>query len=430
MALTYRPTLDGLRGVAAVLVVLSHATVLRHGLLAFGWVGVQLFFVLSGFLITEILVAEKDLPLPLYLRRFYGRRALRIFPVYFGFLVLLVALTPTAEEMDIVRRDWPYLVTFTANFGRIQRAGDLGLPYRHLWTLAIEEQFYLVWPLVVFALSRVSLRRAVVGLLFFAPIARAAIERWNEGLVGVPFTAELSDLVLPFAQVDSFATGAALVLFDTRVITNPTRFFGASLAIFGALAAAHFGVQHGWSRPGAVAEFAYTLGFAHLEVGKTEHTVWALGALNLVFGALLLVAQRGAGDGWLGRALAGRRLIAIGKVSYGMYVLHLPILLCAAAAASAPALAHLPALARDVGLLAAGLVVTALATVASYRFYEQPILRLKDRFFPVPAASLGRRPVTDEAPPLGASRFFALVLVPSLVVAAIVVAYHRIAGPG
>jgi peptidoglycan/LPS O-acetylase OafA/YrhL len=113
--LHYVKSLDGLRGAAISFVLLFHA-----GFFLPGWTGVQLFFVLSGFLITDILVRTKTAPIQTYLARFYWRRALRIFPVYFLFLLAMAICVLVLGKPDSYGRDWPFLVTSTTNFGRLR----------------------------------------------------------------------------------------------------------------------------------------------------------------------------------------------------------------------------------------------------------------------------------------------------------------------
>src|SRR4051812_30357083 len=118
------PALDGVRGLAILGVLFFH-----FGYLGCGWSGVQLFFVLSGFLITSILKGEASRPLGAYLKRFYWRRTVRIFPLYFAFLFALVALFSVVGPSDAFRQQWPYLFTYTFNFARV--SPDFVAP--HFW---------------------------------------------------------------------------------------------------------------------------------------------------------------------------------------------------------------------------------------------------------------------------------------------------------
>ena len=171
----FMPELDMLRGVAVLGVLLLHAFYWKYGsagfgpwsaklmeVTRFGWTGVNLFFVLSGFLITGILLDSKEKPL--YYRRFYTRRALRILPAYYALLILLLLLR--TSSVAFVGLSFVYLANMTEFFG-------VSCAYGPLWSLAVEEHFYIVWPAVV---RRVSMRRLAVisgSILIVVPVLRS-----------------------------------------------------------------------------------------------------------------------------------------------------------------------------------------------------------------------------------------------------------------
>ena len=176
---THLPGLDGLRGTAIIAVLLCHYTLLMPkdrllpGLLENGWAGVDLFFVLSGFLITGILFDARNRQH--FFRNFYLRRILRIFPLYYAFLVILCIVLLMLHPRDGTQDLWhaqPWLWTYTVNIWLAHQQTwtawtDMIGP---LWSLSVEEQFYLVWPLVVFSLSQRHLMRVCVVIF----VARAA----------------------------------------------------------------------------------------------------------------------------------------------------------------------------------------------------------------------------------------------------------------
>src|SRR3954466_6828035 len=183
-------TLDGLRGVAILLVMLCHFLGLLHtgnhrldSLLhlgfGHGWVGVNLFFVLSGFLITGILLDAKSSPR--YFRNFYARRTLRIFPLYYGVLFVCFAILPlfpgsNSADFLALRSRQGWLWTYCTNI-KIVLDGDWKfatplLDLGHFWSLAVEEHFYLVWPLLVFLLPTRALVKACIGVIVVAGLAR------------------------------------------------------------------------------------------------------------------------------------------------------------------------------------------------------------------------------------------------------------------
>src|SRR5260370_16732322 len=177
------PGLDGIRGLAILLVMAVHfigdatprnfAERLAVKLASYGVLGVDLFFVLSGFLITGLLLDAKNDPH--YFRNFYARRILRIFPLYYLVLALLflvlprlIALTPALE---LARERQVWLWTYTANFYIAAKSSWAALTYvSHFWSLAIEEHFYLLWPLAVFLLSRETLARICLAAIGGAPL--------------------------------------------------------------------------------------------------------------------------------------------------------------------------------------------------------------------------------------------------------------------
>jgi peptidoglycan/LPS O-acetylase OafA/YrhL len=163
-------SLDGLRGLAVLLVLAHHSAqtagrpdhplnLFLNGILLAGWTGVDLFFVLSGFLITGILYDARGRAN--YFRTFFMRRFLRIFPLYYVSLLILVvllpALLPPDPALQHMQQELPWYWAFLANV-RIAYAGWSESSYiLHFWTLAVEEQFYIVWPFLVFSLSRTAL---------------------------------------------------------------------------------------------------------------------------------------------------------------------------------------------------------------------------------------------------------------------------------
>ena len=215
------PVLDGLRGLAVVLVLICHATVLNEVPTAAGkmylvlarlsWAGVDLFFVLSGFLITGILFDAKGKTN--YFRNFYARRTVRIFPLYYAYIALVLFLIPRfapAIDHHFVKRppvSWPYWL-YVSNFYQTFE------PTHHIvfvsWSLAIEEQFYLVWPLVVFFCSRKALLRITMGMIVGSILLRIGImgplAGWLQNSIGVApwrFANNFS-----FCRLDGLAVGA------------------------------------------------------------------------------------------------------------------------------------------------------------------------------------------------------------------------------
>jgi peptidoglycan/LPS O-acetylase OafA/YrhL len=217
----HKPELDGIRGIAIMMVLVFHGFYLTASpdegafdrwvsrVTNSGWVGVDLFFVLSGFLITGILLrGRQDHGNP---AAFYARRALRIVPIYAGFLFFLMYILPVFagasidDGIDILRGNQAWYWTFTLNIKlALHPIDDLGqFGNGHLWSLMVEEQFYLVWPLLVLLLPRKLLLPALLCLVAGAPVFRYLILEgtWPRIANG------LSAYVLMPARMDALAFG-------------------------------------------------------------------------------------------------------------------------------------------------------------------------------------------------------------------------------
>jgi len=377
------PELDGLRGVA-VLLVLFHHVVIYSGmagdvmadrvvssLASYAWVGVDLFFVLSGFLITGILYDTKTQPG--YFRNFYSRRALRIFPLYFGFVALSllaapVLLSPEDGQALIDSQAWYW--TYLTNI-HVVVAGDWPAPQHlnHFWSLAIEEQFYLVWPMAVLALSR----RRLVWLA-----------------LGCIATALLLRIIAPFGM----SALDAYVLLPTRM---------GSLAA-GALVALLVRSDDGlralktWSLPGIAVSAILLVVLAGLE-GRPDasdrlvvifgYPLIALGAASLI--GFIVTADRRT---WVHRVLTMGWLTKMGLYSYGLYVLHHPIVILLRDEGFAATLFPEFSGSTLPGVFVFAAVASALSigfAVLSYHYWELPFLRLKRFFSYSPASRAPRR---------------------------------------
>ena len=352
--------LDGVRGIAILAVVLFHYT-----FLSCGWAGVQLFFVLSGFLITSILVSDADLPLKLYLQRFYWRRTLRIFPLYFGYLGVLAASYGLTGKPELFGRYWGYLFTYTLNIPRILPNFRDNASFGHFWSLAVEEQFYLVWPLLIFLLTRRGRQALVIALLVLCPVVRALTVHFAAGLSTDTFY--LGEAVYSFTpgQLDAFATGAALVVFGDRLRGKAVLWFVLStVMLLGAGQAAA-----SWSR-GRLA-FDTGLGYEINMLRGGQH-IWGYTLINLWSASLILLAlQKKA----VGAALSHPVLAFPGRVSYGMYLLHLVVL---EAVLGLTGRRHFLG---NIAVFAVYLGVLSGVCFLSYRYYESYFLNLKERLF-------------------------------------------------
>ncbi len=364
------PALDGLRGLAIAGVLACHfgnawpgAAPLDRAVRAatdLGWTGVDLFFVLSGFLITGILV--DSVGAPGWWGGFLVRRALRIFPLYYLALLLFGLLGPAAGLVD----PWTFGRWggwYWAYLGNWAYAARQGIPaLSHFWSLAVEEQFYLVWPLVVLlARGRRRLLGATAGLVIASPALRAWIVYGSGWPVGSAFR------VTP-GRLDGLALGAALaVLFRTagaRAWLARAWPWAVGLGATGFLALG--------------APLGFDMHRAPLELWS--HTLLAVAFGGLLAGAVLSDAAAGP----LARRLSAAPLRALGRVSYGLYVWHYFIHYgCVRALRTHPATAAL--LATRAGYLAyaaAGVAASVAVAWASFHLLERRFLALKDRWAP------------------------------------------------
>ncbi len=278
------PQLDGLRALAIGSVMLHH---LFH--LPLLWGGVDLFFVLSGFLITGILINSKQTAFPQYLRHFYARRARRILPAY----VIVLALTAALFGAGFLH-DWPYYL------GAMNFLKPLHLKTPDtlvLWSLAVEEQFYLLWPLAVFFLPRRALTWLAAALVVVAPILRYTC---------TPFFSLhwAIYMLLPF-RMDTLATGALLALLWPRLKSLPkTRIQPLSLLLIALSVVALAALQHHGDTT--------TSNTALANFGVFE-------AVLVLVTAVLVLALLGFGRAFL----STWPMVWLGRISYSMYLVHL-----------------------------------------------------------------------------------------------------------
>ena len=348
----YRPQIDGLRAVAILLVVAFHAGAAP---LKGGFVGVDVFFVLSGFLITGLLAGELRRSGGIDLMQFYARRARRLLPalavVMFAVLAAGTVLLPPAGERQELARSAIAAAAFVANvfFWRAQSSYFAGpseeRPLLHLWTLSVEEQFYIAWPLAIAATALLARRDAkrTVSLVALALVPACAVSFAACWLL-TPLRGNLVFFTLPFRAWE-LGAGAILALAPISAgRTDPGRCAGCALLVagLGAILAAGHLFSSATMFPGSAAALPV--------IG----TVAALAGLGMAPGSAPA------------RLLAARPMVAIGKLSYSWYLWHWPLLALARAAAPD---AH--AVWRDGALVLVALALSA----ATYRWVEDPVRR-------------------------------------------------------
>lgn len=366
------PGLDGIRAIAILLVFFLHADYVY-----IGWVGVQLFFVLSGFLITDILLRMKETESGKdFFKKFYGRRFLRIFPLYYLYLAVMLVVTAIllnigyrANYMQLFQSQSPYAFVYGYNLFNASAAytGESRL-IGHLWSLSTEEQFYIFWPLILFLTPKKHLKKLFFAAVLFGPLFRlgiTALFRFTDPSflydnMGVVI------YVLPFSQVDAFALGALITQFDFPKAKQQFFVLLALLPVVG-LATQYYstGTLDTTSALGFLFPLKYDL-----------KQIWGYFYLNYLFALLIYLVVK---EKMFLRILDTKVMRYLGKISYGLYVYHYAVIWFVSRI-------------RDFGIaepiakpltLVLSAIVTFLLAHFSFKYFEKPILDLKDKYFPL-----------------------------------------------
>jgi peptidoglycan/LPS O-acetylase OafA/YrhL len=336
------PQLDAVRGIA-ILVVVFHNSVPKfpslplQSLFSYGWMGVDLFFVLSGFLITGILVDTKQSEG--YFKSFYARRCLRILPLYYFTLFIMFAvvpfLTPSMISTIAARSSpwWAYPF-FLQNFLVHDSTGATG-PLGVTWSVAIEEQFYVVWAVVVRYCSDAQLRRIATATICISPVLRLYLS-----LHGVDVYSNV------FCRLDGIMAGALLALVVRSITFSATRL-----------------VKMAWIDLFMAVPLVF--------VSETYHERWITFSFSALISTAFVYLSLFTTHGWFRTVLVNRWLVYTGTISYGLYLLHkIPF--------DAAQLLHWDR--KPVPALLACLVASYGMAAISWHLLEKPFLRLK-RFF-------------------------------------------------
>ena len=349
MSEVHRADIQGLRGVAVLMVVAYHA-----GFLPGGFAGVDVFFVISGYVISQSIIGLKDISFVSSLRQFYSRRARRILPVLLVF-ALTIVLVSHAEifatgASEVARTGLFSLLSITnisfaiSNFNYFSSTLELN-PLSHTWSLAVEEQFYLVFPLLMFGvILRMKSRRIGVAFLLLLGIISLALSVWLTSKVGriAGLHAQMLAFYLPVTRSSEFLAGAI-----------------SAMVLPSSVASAK------WSRSAVATGFVLV---GVISVGASEGSWPGVGAIVPVVGTVLLLTSgrypHAFSHSLMGSASACGRLLGwIGDRSYSWYLWHWPLLL-AARQTAIPRLGGL----RDAGFAA----VALLLAHTTYSVIEQP----------------------------------------------------------
>jgi len=389
------PALDGIRGVAILFVMLFHygtacgfghdAWITRKivGVFCNMWSGVDIFFTLSGFLITGILLRSKNKPG--FFSRFYMRRTLRIFPLYYLSLIVIFLLLPLLHLPAVDRPEvqrvfnaqgwlWAYAEDLAITFHNDDFFDPFPLWVGHFWSLAVEEHFYLLWPVVVYLCSRRGVYFACFGLIALGPIVRFIMLAHNMDVAAV--------YTFTFSRTDELAIGGLLALLaqdhSYARLSHWARWAAVGSATYLVISVAILRKPFYWTYTAALG-----FGFTMLAIGVAALIVFAVG------GSPRSLARR---------VMEARWLRVFGKYSYGAYVLHTPLQPLWMTLFPPRAIGDL---ARSYGLIASqltgllgfvtlGIGLSMLLALVTFHSFEQPFNRLK-RFWayrtPKPASS-------------------------------------------
>ena len=363
------PGLDGLRAIAYLLVFFFHAQYLP-----IGWIGVQFFFVLSGFLITGILIdMKRSLPVGAYFIKFYGRRFLRIFPLYYFYLLLmgglttwLISLKYRPGYMQVFEEQYKYAVLYVYNFFFTTIFHKSAFFLEHLWSLSVEEQFYIFWPLAIFLIPQRFQKKLFLAFIALGPVFRIMFYFVHASGEFRIFRPDVWEVVypLPFTHIDAFAFGAYISQYSLPKVKTQFYVFLGLLPLIG--------FTSEYLATGSTGRFL-ALGYP-FAMPNGYQFIWGYSLLNYFFAVTIQAVAR---HGMFNRFLDWSPMRYMGKISYGLYVFHQPLIWFAL---DIQDLGLEKAVAKPLAAIIAFFGTLALASL-SYRFMEKPILDLKDRFF-------------------------------------------------
>jgi peptidoglycan/LPS O-acetylase OafA/YrhL len=334
-----------------------------------GYLGVQAFFVLSGFLLTPILInMQANLNKKDFFNHFYGRRALRIFPLYYSYLLIVAIVAFLAISLyghariiplDRFIEQLPWTITYTYDFYHASNSFELTPFATHFWSLAVEEQFYLVWPLAIFFIPALYLKRFLLLVILAGPLMRLLSAMILDAhILPTLGQTDLAIYILPFSHVDAFAIGSYFALYGKSRSNYLVWLSILSVLILGVVTSWLSTKQIQWDQ----------LGYGPFMKDSYKY-VWGYSVVNLMF-AYMLVHVR---DKTFMPSLFENRLLAyLGTISYGLYVFHFPILWVVYST-----MYKFPIILQ----VSTTLLITVIISMLSYEFMEKRFINLKDKYF-------------------------------------------------
>jgi peptidoglycan/LPS O-acetylase OafA/YrhL len=343
--------LDGFRGLAILLVIGYHYL----DFFSFGWTGVDLFFVLSGFLITGKLV--ESLGSAHYFRTFYIKRILRIVPLYYVMLLLFFVLIPfllpsfVSVSFKELLREQIFYWTFVVNIYDAIHGWPLNVTLIHFWSLACEMQFYLLWPFIIYFFYNQGKGLRII-LIFFCI---AGLLFRMDGQFFLPFNDIYRYVLLP-CRIDAFSAGALLYLFlrKDKVAAYKTGLLFTALMALAVVLVWIVTKQTAW----------------HYSVDMVRKYGFTLDA---IFWATLMGFFLSGGQNFINRIFSGRWMTSLGKYSYGMYIFHWPLYIII----SRQYIFNVGTRDKTWLLAAVAFAVTYFCSLASYHLLEKHFLNLK-----------------------------------------------------
>lgn len=350
------PALDGIRGLACLVVVIYHNFGFIQKYIFFGWVSVDLFFTLSGFLITDILM--KAVHRPHYLRNFYARRFFRIFPLYYLSLIIFLVLLPrfqTPLHLEYYTNNQAFIWTYLQNWLYVFNPPINTDSLNHLWSLAVEEQFYLIWPFVILILKNPK-HLLIFVLLMLVGVSGIRLWAWLHQVPGLAYYN-----LYTFTRIDGICIGSIVAILLRISPGFLSRYTPAIVMVFALLNFGFFFINR---------SFSFSFPYLAL-VGYTT--------LAMLLG--LLVNRAITKENKLINVILSLRLLRfIGTVSYGFYIFHWPVY-----RGLSPWVSSRLEQVVNINLAAitTSTILSALALFLSwlsFKYFETPFLKIKERF--------------------------------------------------
>lgn len=336
----------------------------------FGYMGVHAFFVLSGFLLTPIIMEMKNnLPTKNYFLNFYGRRSLRIFPLYFFYLILISIIAYIAlnyfnydvnDRLARTQQQIWYAATYTYNFFAMSSAYEQTQTITHFWSLAVEEQFYLIWPFVIYLIHKSSVRKALLIIIVAGPFIRWGLAQLVLSDSGIGFNSvEMVVYSFTLSSFDAFAIGGYFSVYGAPVKNYKILVGFIILLILG------YGTDYLSGNGFNLRSFGY-----ENFMENSYKYIWGFSLFSILFAAILVNIREKV---FFPLIFENQLVAYLGKISYGLYVYHFPIVYF-----GGHELSDMSFYVRTPILL----MLTILIAALSYHFLELRFLKAKDKYFP------------------------------------------------